>query len=79
MKQCAGCQRDFEPREPYHKYCDECYARRQGWATRPRRPQGVPWHPNWDLMLGDRLIVWILIVALPAIVIYAIGRLLGFW
>ena len=44
-----------------------------------RRPKGVPWHPSWDWMLGDRLIIWILLIALPAIVIYAIGRLLGFW
>ena len=35
---------------------------------------GVPWHPRWDWMLGDRLIIWILLIALPAIVIYAIGR-----
>ena len=55
------------------------FARLQGSATRLRRPRGVPWHPSWDWMLGDRLIIWALLIALPAIVIYAIGRLLGFW
>jgi len=84
MKPCADCQRDFEPREPYHKYCqalpaEPCYARRQGWATRPRRPKGVPWHPSWDWMLQGDLIVWVMLIALPAIVLYAVGRLLGFW
>ena len=79
MKPCANCNRAFEPRQPYHKYCDDCYARQQGWGVRPRRPKGVPWHPRWDWMLGDRFIIWALCIALPAIVIYAIGRLLGFW
>ena len=23
MKQCTECNRPFEPREPYHKYCDK--------------------------------------------------------
>ena len=41
--------------------------------------RGVPWHPRWDWMLGDRLIIWILLIALPAIVIYTIGRLLAWW
>ncbi|MBN1139725.1 MAG: hypothetical protein JXM73_24345 [Anaerolineae bacterium] len=31
------------------------------------------------IALGDRLIIWVLLVALAAIVIYTIGRLLGFW
>ena len=42
-------------------------------------PKGLPWHPSWDWMLGDRLIIWALLIALPAIVIYTIGRLLAWW
>ena len=77
MNHCADCNQPFEPRQPYHKYCDACYARRQGW--RPRRPRNVPWHPSWDLWASGDWIPWLLLIALPAIIIYTVGRLLGFW
>lgn len=60
------------------QFAEPCYTKQQGWRPRDRRPFR-PWHPQLNWLLGDRLLVWLLLVALPAITIYAIGHLLGWW
>jgi hypothetical protein len=42
-------------------------------------PLGRLSHPSFDWLLGDRLIWWFLFIALPALIIYALGHLLRFW
>lgn len=72
MKQCAECGAWFEPRVEYHRYCDACYAKRRGWVREP-------WD-RWPLVwLRPDVWVWFLLVALPVIVVIAVGRQLGWW
>jgi hypothetical protein len=69
-----SCRQEYSSRKPYHRYCDACWADLQA----QRRRHG-PRHPRLNWLEGDRIIWWFLLVALPALIIYALGRLLGLW
>lgn len=50
MKPYTDCNWDFEAGRPYHEYCDDCYARRQG--GQPRAAQRRAKAPKTEIALG---------------------------
>jgi hypothetical protein len=55
-----------------HRYCYDCWRERQ-------RHIYVPIHPRLRWLSAERLLVWLALVVIPALVVMALGHILGLW
>jgi hypothetical protein len=79
MTHCQPCRTEFDRwppgQRPYHRYCDRCWAQKQGWTQRSRHPLRLNSHRLFSAAEGQ--IDPAATAALPALLIYI--RPVGLW
>lgn len=73
---CISCGKKFTPRRAYHLYCDGCYADMMA-ERRSHRLQ--PRNRRLEMWTGGDIVVWVLVVGVPAVVVYGVGKVVGWW
>ena len=74
MTRCRSCGQPFEPRKPYHRYCDGCWSDLQAERRSHTDPLMRRYPMRW--LSADRLLV-LALIAFGIFAAYAVLHLLG--
>ncbi len=69
MTKCKQCRKEFQPRQPHHRLCYDCWLQDQG--------QPKPYHPRMKWLDLDNLIPWAILVGILLLLLWLLQPLFG--